>query len=266
LAAIRKGIRKFRLTGGEPFLHPEIENILRFFSDRGVFTLVNTNGRHVVEHRTPFIELNDNVRIAVSLHTLNDASFYAITGTSKGYSKIVKGIEYLAETGHLHRLNMVVTTFNQNEVKSMIEYCRSLGCALKVHEIVAVPYPFRDRESVLIPVAPIERELRLVSSQVLPHEYSESFGIPCRRYVVNGVVVHVKSLGHGSRYDLEGLCTDCSHMPCHEGLYDLYVLPDGNVLPCRWCEEAYEGLPFDEQLKQSVAAFQRAEYVAHESE
>ncbi len=66
-------------------------------------------------------------------------------------------------------------------------------------------------------------------------------------------------MGHGSRFDLEGLCKDCSHFPCHEGLYDCYVLPDGNVLPCRWGNK-FQGLPFEEQLDKAIDIFQKADF------
>lgn len=263
LSGIRRGIKKFRLTGGEPFLHPEISSILKFFSDQKVYLLVNTNGSRIMQHQHDFTELNDNVHVAVSLHTTNEGAYNQIMQTRDQIGKVKRGIEFLADIGNLLRLNMVVTRYNQDHVDDMISYCRDLGCGLKIHEIVAVPTPFGKRENLLIPIQPIEEELARRASEILPHEYSECFGIPCRRYIVDGVTINVKSLGHGSRYDVEGLCQDCDYMPCHEGLYDCYILPSGNILPCRWGEPFASGMPFSEQLEKAIEMFQRARYVPH---
>lgn len=234
LTANKMGITKFRLTGGEPFIHPGIHNILKFFSDQQSYLLVNTNGNKILKHKGDFVELNDNVHVAVSLHTTKEAIYNKITGTSNQFKKVISGIEFLRDIGNLLRLNMVVTKYNRTDVDNMIQYCNKLGCGLKLHEIVDVPKPFGERESILVPLHSIEIELARRAEKILTHEYSESFGIPCRKYIIDGVTINVKSLGHGSRYDLEELCNGCKYLPCHEGLYDCYVLPDGNLLPCRW--------------------------------
>jgi len=263
LTGIKAGIKKFRLTGGEPFIHPQIGSILKFFSDQKVYLLLNTNGSLVMRHQHDFTELNDNVHVAVSLHTTDEQAYNTIMRTKNQFDNVRQGIEYLAEIGNLLRLNMVVTKHNEDHIEDMIAYCKELGCGLKIHEIVDVPTPFGDRDSVLVPIQPIEKELTKRASEILPHEYSEGFGIPCRRYVVDGVTINVKSLGHGSRYDVEGLCQGCDYMPCHEGLYDCYILPNGNILPCRWGEPFTSKTPFSEQLSTAIKIFQRARYVPH---
>jgi len=259
LIAIQKGIKKFRLTGGEPLVHPQIGNVLKFFSDNKVYVLLNTNGRLIMRNKEDFTELNDNIHVAVSLHTTNQNAYDKITGTTNQFKKVISGIEFLAEIGNLERLNMVVTKYNQDNILDMITYCKELNCGLKIHEIVDVPIPFGERDSYLVPIMPVEQEIAKIAEKKLPHEYSESFGIPCRRYVVNGVTINVKSLGHGTRYDFTGLCNNCTHYPCHEGLYDCYILPDGNVLPCRWGEKL-TSLSFSDQLDKAISIFQNAEY------
>lgn len=260
LSAMQMGISKFRLTGGEPFLHPKIAEILKFFSDKKIYTLVNTNGGHILRKRAAFTELNDNVHVAVSLHTTDEEAYNKITGSRAQFRKVFDGIHYLAETGNLLRLNMVVTKYNKDNLDSMIALCKSFGCGLKIHEIVDVPKPFGEREDFLVPILPIEHQIAAKAERVITHEYSQSFGIPCNRYVVDGVTINVKSLGHGTRFDLESLCKDCKHMPCHEGLYDCYVLPDGNVLPCRWGAKFYVGMPFKEQFAKAIEIFQNSDY------
>jgi len=260
LTAIKRGVSKFRLTGGEPFLHPKIGNIMKFFSDQKTFLLVNTNARLLKKHESTFLELNDNVNVAVSLHSTHEAAYDKITGTKGQFGKVIKGIEFLKSVGNLMRLNMVITPYNTEHIDDMISYCKDLGCNLKIHEIVDVPIPFeKDRGKISVTLENVEEMLSRRSEKVLPHTYSESFGIPCRRYTVNEVTINIKSLGHGTRFDLEGICKGCNHFPCNEGLYDGYILPDGNILPCRK-GEVFQGQSFDKQLEEMISIYQRAEY------
>lgn len=64
----------------------------------------------------------------------------------------------------------------------------------------------------------------------------------------------------GSRYEVNGICKDCPHLYCHEGLYDIYVLADGSIATCRWCR--FGSLEtFGEDLDKAIAAFRNAEYI-----
>ena len=48
---LKKGLTKFRITGGEPFLHPKIKEILEYFSKKGVYCLVNTNASLIKKNK-----------------------------------------------------------------------------------------------------------------------------------------------------------------------------------------------------------------------
>lgn len=260
LLCMKRGIDKFRLTGGEPFLHPKIGNIMKFFSDQGVFLLVNTNGTLLSKQEAVFLEVSDNINVAVSLHSPFERTYNRIMGTKGRFAKVIKGIELLQSVDNLMRLNMVITHYNVENIEDMIGYCRNFGCNLKIHEIVDVPIPFeKNRKKISVSIGSIEEMLIARSTEVLPHVYSEAFGIPCRRYRVNGVTINIKSLGHGSRYDLNGICRDCVHFPCNEGLYNAYILPGSNILPCRK-GKVFKGLKLSEQLEETISIYQRAEY------
>ena len=56
--AASKGVKKFRITGGEPFTHPDIDKILELMNDFGFFTLVNTNGSLITRHSSTIKKLN----------------------------------------------------------------------------------------------------------------------------------------------------------------------------------------------------------------
>ncbi len=67
---IKCGIKKFRITGGEPLLHKDIDSILEFFSDFGCYTLINSNGSLINQKKECLEKLSENLRFAISLDTL----------------------------------------------------------------------------------------------------------------------------------------------------------------------------------------------------
>ncbi|MEL7658022.1 MAG: hypothetical protein AAGU75_19175, partial [Bacillota bacterium] len=93
------------------------------------------------------------------------------------------------------------------------------------------------------------------------HPYTMAFGTPSRIYTIDGVRVTVKSTLHGSHYDLEGICKDCPYFPCHEGVYDLFMLPDDRLCGCRWSSTSVSnGKDFQEALNSLIKVYQRADW------
>ncbi len=256
--AIKAGVKKFRITGGEPFVHPQIFDILDYFGELGLFTLVNTNGSLIKRNESKIRQLKKNIRFAVSLDTLKAEKLNDISGYSR-HKDMIDGIELLAETGNLMRLNTVVSTYNYEEIYDIIDYCGRFKCDLKLLDVVSVPVPYGIRTSFYQEISSLEREFVKKSSEVYAHEYTKGFGTPCKRYKIGGVFVTVKNSVKGSHYDETGICKDCPYFPCHEGLYDIFALSDGRLCACRWTEKQI-GQSAEEQLSVLVQAFKRAEY------
>lgn len=260
---LSKGLKKFRITGGEPFLHPKIKEILQYFSELGVYCLVNTNGSLIEKNRGWISELSQNVKFAVSLDTLHKEKSKIINGVDC-HDDVVKGLKILSESKNLLRINMVVNKHNYDEIYEMIDFCSKLKCDLKILDVVSVPVPFNeDRQDFYREVNSLEKEFSLKCDKVFSHEYTRGFGTPCFRYKFGDVFVTVKNSKKGSHYDLDktnGICANCKYFPCHEGLYDLFCLADGRLCSCRWTEEQQFGT-MPEQMQWLIKLFKRSEFV-----
>lgn len=258
--AISHGITKFRVTGGEPFLHSEIIEILNYFSELGYYTLVNTNGSLIVNYIDELLKLNNNVRFAVSLDTLKHEKLIAISGKDC-LESVLSGIDFLSQQGLLLRCNMVVGKHNINEVFSVISFCQEKSCDLKLLDIVSVPLPYGKRSDFYQEIVSLEDELKRQCDEVFSHEYSRNFGTPCYRYRFGDVFVTVKNSWMGSHYDLYegGICEKCQYFPCHEGLYDIFALSDSRLCACRWTEkQAFSDV--EKQMEFLLDAFKRSVY------
>lgn len=256
----RTGIQKVRLTGGEPLCHPQIGDIIRFLSEAGFYVLVNTNGLLVEDKIDSLMRTASNIHFAVSLDTLDPEKFDKISRTSGNYEKVMRGIRILKDLGYLMRINMVVGSFNLDEVDNMINFCKNIGCDLKLQEVASVPYPHTEWNDIHTDLSCFEETLAARSNSILVHNYARSFGIPVKIFDIDGVMVTLKSMNVGSRYDTKGVCKECPHLLCHEGLYDIYILADGSIATCRWCR--FGSLDtFGEDLDKAIKAFQNAEYI-----
>lgn len=60
----KNGIRSVRITGGEPLLRKDIEEILRYAGSLGLYTILNTNGSMQIEHLLNYVD-----DVLISLHT-----------------------------------------------------------------------------------------------------------------------------------------------------------------------------------------------------
>ena len=260
--AIKHNIRKFRFTGGEPFTYPKLFDLISFFNDLDVFLLVNTNASLIID-KSQIAEISGpNVHYAASLDSLDEDNFNRISGTTQYFERVIQGIKFLSKKNRLLRLNMVVSKYNYKELFSIIEFCQDLGCHLKLLDVVSVPLPYSTRDKMHVSLDEVEKKLAEKAEKIELHEYARGFGTPCKIYSIKGVNVTVKSTSHGSRYDEDGICSQCPYFPCHEGLYDLFHLPDDRLCGCRWSKSSVStSQQFEEALEEMIKIFQRATWV-----
>lgn len=120
-AAVEVGIRKIRLTGGEPTLRPDILEIVHRLSHiPGVEELVmTTNGMRLKQLAMPLREAGLQ-RVNIHLDSLNDAHVRALSG-SDGLKRVWDGITAAEQTGLLPiKLNVVVVRgYNDDDVVDM---------------------------------------------------------------------------------------------------------------------------------------------------
>jgi hypothetical protein len=94
----------------------------------------------------------------------------------------------------------------------------------------------------------------------MPFCLKSNYGIPVKIFLVKGVYVTLKAMRYGSRFDENGICKNCPHFPCHEGLYDIYVLGDGSIATCRW-KRFGTWNTFSGDLKTAINSFQNASHL-----
>jgi cyclic pyranopterin phosphate synthase len=139
-AFVGLGVRKLRLTGGEPLVRRDIMTLFRSLG-RHLKTgaldelTVTTNGSQLARHAEALREAGVR-RINVSLDTLDPAKFAAITRWGK-LEKVLVGIEAAKAAGLQIKINTVALKgVNEDEVDRLIGWCGAEGFDLTFIEVM----------------------------------------------------------------------------------------------------------------------------------
>ena len=136
------GMRRVRLTGGEPLTRREVVEIAtRIAGLPGIDDLsLTTNGTRLWHHATALQRAGVR-RLNISLDSLDPNRFREITGHG-ALSGVLAGIETALDEGFdLIKINMVVMAgINEDETEAMVEYCMARGLVLRLIE----PMPMGD--------------------------------------------------------------------------------------------------------------------------
>jgi len=137
---VARGVRKIRLTGGEPLLRKDIERLVEMLAVLdGVELTLTTNG---VLLRKMARRLKDAGldRVTVSLDALDDATFRRMNDADYPVEKVLDGIAAAKEAGlGPVKVNMVVKRgTNDHQIEPMAEYFRHSGHILRFIEFMDV--------------------------------------------------------------------------------------------------------------------------------
>ncbi len=130
-AFVELGIKKIRLTGGEPTIHPDFDQLLMGLDglDGLKNIAVTTNGSKLLE-KAPLIALNKKVKqLNVSLDSVDEDNFKRITRTG-ALADVVAGIDAAKAAGiERIRLNVVVSSgVNTHELTQLLDFAIEKEC------------------------------------------------------------------------------------------------------------------------------------------
>src|SRR5690606_19123269 len=108
---VRRGVRKLRLTGGEPLVRRDIMKLIRALSEDHLQTgqldeiTLTTNGSQLAKHAQELAELGIK-RVNVSVDTLDEDKFAQITRRGR-LPQVLEGVAAAKAAGIAVKLNMV---------------------------------------------------------------------------------------------------------------------------------------------------------------
>ncbi len=180
-AFIAKGVRKLRLTGGEPLVRRNVMSLVRSLSrhlDTGALDelTLTTNGSQLARFAG---ELHDCGvrRINVSLDTLDPAKFKAITRWGD-IGKVLEGIDDALAAGIAVKINAVaLKNVNEDELPALMEWAHGKGMTLTLIEVMPMGDIGTGRIDQYLPLSLLRT--RLATNYTLT-DIEESTGGPAR--------------------------------------------------------------------------------------
>ena len=117
------------LTGGEPLLRDDFEQIYTALAKMGFLISINTNGS-LIEKYTKLFDEFPPVRINISLYGA-DNSAYGKLCRNDAFDKVLNSVKKMKELGISVRFNTIFTPENISEYKKIADISRELGIPLK---------------------------------------------------------------------------------------------------------------------------------------
>jgi GTP 3',8-cyclase len=160
-AFIRKGVRKLRLTGGEPLVRRNIVGLIgglsRFLRSGDLDELtLTTNGTRLAGHAADLARCGVR-RINVSLDSLNPETYARITRGGR-LDEVVAGIDAALAAGLEVKLNAVaLREDNLHDLVGLAEWAHARGAALTVIEVMPMGAVEAERVDQHVPMTEVRR-------------------------------------------------------------------------------------------------------------
>ncbi|MBX3227170.1 MAG: radical SAM protein [Labilithrix sp.] len=219
---VRAGVRRVRLTGGEPLLHPAVVEVIAFLRTLGVEDLaLTTNATRLERYAKPLREAGLQ-RINVSLDTLDAERFARLTRGGK-LATVLRGIEAARAVGFDEiKLNaVVVKDENDAELEAIVRWCWERGIVPRFLEVMLIAEGAKLRDRV---VRASEMRARLAHLLESGDAQAEADRGPAKYLFAR----HEPERGLGRKV---GFITGTSDTYC-KGCDRLRVAADGTLRPC----------------------------------
>ncbi|WP_042698807.1 GTP 3',8-cyclase MoaA [Thermococcus sp. PK] len=165
--ASQLGIKKVKLTGGEPTIRKDIVEIVRRIRPYVEDLSMTTNGTTLKLLAEPLKEAGLD-RVNISLDTLDREKYKSITGFDV-LPQVLEGIEKAVKLFYPVKLNMVVMKgLNDGEIWDMINYAAQKNAILQLIEI-EVPREMEDSwffKKYFYPLKPLEEKFGEIAVDV----------------------------------------------------------------------------------------------------
>jgi len=211
------GIKKIRLSGGEPLIRNDISNIVSRISSLGFQDIsLTTNGTLLEEYARPLKDAGLN-RVNVSFDTLKPEIYHFIT-KSNYIEQVKRGIKKAVAVGlYPVKVNMVVMRdLNHQEIWDMFQFCKENGSVLQIIELLKTENcPDSDFfDDYHYDISIIEDELTERATEIKIRAFMQDR----KKYFLEGGEIEIVRPMDNTEF-----CKNCTR---------LRVTPEGKLKPC----------------------------------
>jgi cyclic pyranopterin phosphate synthase len=135
---VANGVRKIRITGGEPLVRRHVERLVEMLSALDVDLTLTTNGTLLPQKAQALADAGLK-RVTVSLDALDDETFRAMNDVDVPVQRVLDGIDAAAAAGLPVKVNAVVKRgLNEHGIVELARHFRGTGHVLRFIEYMDV--------------------------------------------------------------------------------------------------------------------------------
>lgn len=215
------GINKVNLTGGDPLLRDDIQDLLIKLKQKNAKITMTTNGYLLDKN----IEIGNLLnKLNISVHSLNKEKFEELCGKKDSFEKVINNIKMFR--AQYPTLNIGINTTiikginsDEKEIEELIEMAGVLKVELKFIEL----YPKNAKE--FVPIHTLEPILKKLGFYIVKSEFRKN------------IYTNKKQIITLTRCTCSVVCDKANKKEACKNNNDLYITPDGKISLCRKIED-----------------------------
>ena len=110
------GLNSVKLTGGEPLLYRQIDELLAFFASKELTIYIETNGTLIDQKMIKSFQTAKVEQISVSLDAASEEIHDKIRGIKGSYGRTMQGLHRIADSRLQLQIIMTLQRKNRNEI------------------------------------------------------------------------------------------------------------------------------------------------------
>ncbi|XP_063700616.1 molybdenum cofactor biosynthesis protein 1 isoform X1 [Culicoides brevitarsis] len=159
---VQEGVRKVRLTGGEPTVRRDLEEIIRRMKKIEKLKSVSiTTNALVLTRQLVKLQRAGLDGLNISLDTLKPEKYEKIT-RRKGWERVIAGIDLAIQLGYKPKVNCVVMKgFNEDEILDFVEFTRDRAVDIRFIEYM----PFAGNKWDTVKLLSFKEMIEIINSR-----------------------------------------------------------------------------------------------------
>lgn len=235
------GMLYLLLTGGEPFLRRDFQEIFQQLHALGLILSINSNGTLINEETVAWLRQTPPSRINITLYGASAETYGRLCGDPAGFDRAIKAIRLLKAAGICVKLNYSVTPDNAEDLPAVFAFAEAEGLILQ-----ATSYMF----------PPLRRDLAMIGQ-------NERFSPEEAAYYAAQILRYMGGDDHFLRQMQQSLPPiptdgeDCWNteagegIRCRAGKCSFWVTWNGSFLPCGMMPLERSPNVFEEEIEKA---------------
>lgn len=123
----QRGMLFLLLTGGEPFLRKDFQQIYTELKKLGLLITINTNATLINEETVAWLRENAPAKVNVTIYGGSNETYQRLCGHPAGFDAATRAVDLLLEAGILVNINVSLTQHNLQDLPAIVQFGKSRG-------------------------------------------------------------------------------------------------------------------------------------------